>query len=177
MRKTISMSDKNIIPIERIAAHIYYLRKQNVMLDSDLAAIYDVPTKRLNEQVSRNIERFPEDFMFQLSEDEFKILRSQFATSSWGGRRTPPRAFTELGIAMLSSVLRSPQAIETNISIMRSFVRVRKLLATNEELARKIGEHDQNIAYLYEELNKLLMPPEPPKKNPIGFRVVKDENK
>lgn len=145
------------------------------MLDSDLALIYGVETKRLNEQVSRNIERFPEDFMFQLSDEEFEILKSQIATSSWGGRRTLPRAFTELGISMLSSVLRSPQAIEANIKIMRTFVHVRTLLANNEDLARKVAEHDQHIAVLYEELNKLMLPPDPPRKNPIGFKTVKKD--
>ncbi len=145
------------------------------MLDSDLAELYGTETKVLNQSVTRNIERFPEDFMFQLSEDEFENLKSHIVTSSWGGRRTPPRVFTELGVSMLSSVLRSQQAIDVNIAIMRTFVRMRRMLASNEELARKIKDHDHQIGYLFEELKKLLAMPENKPKNPIGFRVVKDD--
>ena len=170
------MSQKtNVIPAERIAAQIYIFRGHNVMLDSGLAQLYGTETKVLNQAVSRNIERFPIDFMFQLNSEEFENLKSHFVTSSWGGRRTPPRAFTEMGVSMLSSVLRSKQAIQVNIGIMRTFARLRYMLATNEELARKVNEHDQHIAVLYEELNKLLMPPEPPPKNPIGFRILKND--
>ena len=110
------------------------------MLDADLASLYCVETKRLVEAVKRNIQRFPEDFMFQLTKEESAILRSQFATSSqWGGRRYPPYAFTEHGILMLSSVLRSQRAIEVNIQIMRTFVRLREMLASHEKLARKLA--------------------------------------
>ncbi len=168
---------KNIIPAERIASQIYLIRGQSVMLDFDLADLYGVKTKRLNEQVTRNLDRFPEDFMFRLSSEELENLRSQIATSSWGGRRTAPRAFTELGVSMLSSVLRSDRAVQINISIMRTFVKLRQMLASNEDLARKIHEHDHHISRLYEELDKLLMPPNPPQKNPIGFKVVKKDKK
>ena len=136
------------------------------MMDSDLAELYQVNTKRLNEQVKRNAERFPDDFMFRLSKEEFEILRSQFAISSWGGRRYPPQAFTEQGVAMLSSVLHSQRAIEVNVAIMRTFVRLRNLLSTNEELARKVKTHDKQIATLFAHLRKLL---KNPKRKQIGF--------
>ena len=165
---------KSVIPIERIASRIYLIRDEKVLLDSDLAELYGVPTKRLNEQVKRNIKRFPGDFMFQLSPEEFEILKSQIATSSWGGRRTPPYAFTEQGVAMLSTVLHSNRAIEINVAIMRAFVKIRQMLATNAELARKIEERDRHIANLYEHVRKLLTPPDPPKKNPIGYIHPKD---
>lgn len=181
-----STQKQSIISAERIATGIYVFREKNVMLDSDLAELYGVETRVLNQAVQRNINRFPDDFMFQLNDEEFEDLKSHFAVSNedknlrsqivisrWGGRRYPPYAFTELGIAMLSSVLRSQQAIEVNISIMRTFVRLRQMLASNEELARKVKEHDHHIGVLYEELNKLLMPPEPPPKNQMGFKTVK----
>ena len=126
------------------------------MTDSDLAELYGVPTGRLNEQVKRNIERFPEDFMFQLTSDEWNSLRSQIATLNDGKRgshrKYMPYVFTEHGVAMLSSVLRSKRAIDVNIAIMRTFVRMREMLATHEDLAHKIQEHDQHIAVLYEHL-------------------------
>ncbi len=158
----------SLIPIERIASQIYVIRGRRVMLDSDLAALYEVPTKRLNEQVTRNRERFPEDFMFRLSAEEFSNLRSQIATSSWGGRRVAPRAFTEQGVAMLSSVLRSKRAVQVNVAIMRTFVRLRQVLGTNEELARKVAQHDREIGVLFEHVKALLKPPDPTKR-PIGF--------
>jgi len=159
-----------LIPIERVASWIYLLRGEQVMLDEDLAELYGVPTKRLNEQVTRNLERFPEDFMFQLSREEFENLKSQIATSSWGGRRKPPRAFTEQGVAMLSGVLRSKQAVQVNLAIMRAFVRLRRVLASNEELARKVARHDRQIAVLFEHVKALLAPPPAAKKRPIGFQ-------
>ncbi len=125
-----------VAPVEQ---RIYTVRNVQVMLDSDLAEIYGVETKRLNEQVRRNIGRFPEDFMFQLTADEFSILKSQFATSSWGGRRTMPYAFTELGVAMLSSVLSSDAAIQANIRIMRAFSAVRRLVAANAQMYQRIA--------------------------------------
>ncbi len=168
------MSQANIIPAEQIAAQIYIFREQKVMLDSDLAKLYGVTTGRLNEQVKRNIKRFPGDFAFQLNQEEFDSLISHIATSNAGrgGRRKPPWVFTEQGIAMLSGILHSERAIEVNISIMRTFVRLRHMLANNEELARKVNEHDYHIGKLYEELEKLLNLPTPPK-NPIGFKTVK----
>jgi hypothetical protein len=150
------------------------------MLDADLAILYDVPTKRLNEAVSRNKERFPEDFMFRISSSEDESLRSQIAASNAGrgGRRNLPYAFTELGIAMLSSVLRSPRAIHVNMAIMRTFVRLRQLLATHEELARRLdalewleSERDGRVQYVFETIQHLIEAPEPqpPAKKQIGF--------
>ncbi len=159
---------KSIIPIERIASRIYLIRDEKVMLDADLAELYDVPTKRLNEQVKRNLKRFPDDFMFQLTPEEFEILRSQIAASSWGGRRTAPYAFTEQGVAMLSSVLHSDRAIDINVAIIRTFVRMREMLAAHKDIARKIEEHDRHIANLYEHVQRLLTPPAG-KKKPIGY--------
>ncbi len=150
------------------------------MLDADLAILYDVPTKRLNEAVSRNKERFPEDFMFRISSSEDESLRSQIAASNAGrgGRRNLPYAFTELGIAMLSSVLRSQRAIHVNMAIMRTFVRLRQLLATHEELARRLdalewreSERDGRVQYVFETIQHLIEAPQPqpPAKKQIGF--------
>ena len=168
------MSEQAVIPIERIASAIYLIRDQKVMLDSDLAELYGVPTKVLNQAVNRNKDRFPDDFMFRLSDEEFQILKSQIVTSSWGGRRYPPYAFTEQGVAMLSSVLRSPRAVQVNITIVRAFVRLREVLSTHKDIARKIEEHDRHIANLYEHMERLLRLPEP-KKNPIGYIWPKDD--
>ncbi len=133
----VAICDQLIVaPVEQ---RIYTVRNVQVMLDSDLAEIYGVETKRLNEQVKRNIGRFPGDFLFQLTADEFSILKSQIATSSWGGRRTMPYAFTELGVAMLSSVLSSDVAIQANIRIMRAFSAVRRLVAANEQMYQRIA--------------------------------------
>jgi len=165
------MADKPktpIIPIERVASAIYVIRDQKVMLDSDLAELYGVSTKVLNQALKRNVDRFPEDFMFQLDDEEFENLRSQSVTSSWGGRRYPPNAFTEQGVAMLSSVIKSPQAITVNIAIIRTFLRLREMLATHKDIARKIDEHDQHIAVLYDHIRKLLEPAAS-KKRPIGY--------
>lgn len=142
------------------------------MLDSDLAALYGVETKALNQAIRRNRERFPEDFMFQLSKEELEDWRSQFVTSNPSakmGLRRPPYAFTEHGVAMLASVLRSKRAIEVNIAIVRTFIRLRQMLATNDELARKVAQHDQEIAILFDHIQHLLGPPEPPNKRRIGF--------
>jgi len=135
------MAENSLIPVERIEKAILLLRGQKVMLDRDLAELYGVPTKRLNEQVRRNRTRFPEDFMFQLSREEFEDWRSQVATSNPAakmGLRRRPYAFTEQGVAMLSSVLNSDRAIEVNIAIMRAFVKLREILATHKDLARKL---------------------------------------
>lgn len=163
---------QSLIPIDRVATLIYLLHGQKAMLDFDLAKLYGVTTRALNQAVSRNRERFPEDFMFQLSKEEFEYLRSQIVISSWGGRRYPPRAFTQEGVAMLSGVLRSKRAIEVNIDIMRAFVHLRRALDTNEELAHKVAAHDQNINLLFEHIEALLGPPEPPEKLRIGFRAT-----
>ncbi len=164
------------IPIERIASQIYLIRGQKVMLDSDLAALYGVVTGRLNEQVKRNRRRFPEDFAFQLTQEEFNSLTSQIAISNAGrgGRRKPPWVFTEQGVAMLSSVLRSDRAADVNVAIMRAFVRLRQVLATNEELARKVAQHDRQIAVLFSHVKALLKPPDSPQKHPIGFASPED---
>jgi hypothetical protein len=133
---------KSIIPLEQIEKIIYIIRDQKVMLDRDLSALYGVSTGRLNEQVRRNINRFPEDFAFQLTDKEWKILISQIATSSsdWGGYRKLPMVFTEQGVAMLSSVLHSPQAVTVNIEIVRAFVRMRRSLATHGNRDEKLDE-------------------------------------
>ena len=164
-----------IVPIERIQQAIFQMREQKVMLDADLASLYGVETKVLLQAVKRNLDRFPQDFMFQLSPVEFKILRSQSVTSSqWGGRRYPPYAFTEQGVAMLSSVLRSKRAIHVNIAIMRTFVQLRRMLATHADLARKLAElekkYDRQFQVVFEAIRELMKPPSAPHKE-IGFKV------
>ncbi|MNK13432.1 ORF6N domain protein [compost metagenome] len=155
---------------------IYVIRNQKVMLDSDLAELYGVETKRLNEQVGRNIDRFPEDFMFQLTEAEWNNLKSQIATSSWGGRRKLPNVFTEHGVLMLSSVLNSQQAIQVNIQIVRIFTRLRNLLSEHTELKLEIADikkhlqnHDKNIELVFSYLDKLIDKENQPRKR-IGFK-------
>lgn len=154
---------------------ILLLRGERIMLDSDLAALYGVPTKALVQAVKRNATRFPPDFMFQLSAEEDAALRSQIVTSKpgRGGRRTRPYAFTELGVAMLSSVLRSPRAVMVNIEIMRAFVRLRRLLATNADLARRLAvlekRYDTKFRVVFDAIRELMTPPRKPKR-PIGFR-------
>lgn len=146
------------------------------MLDDDLAELYRVETRRLNEQVKRNIERFPEDFMFRLTESEWEILKSQNATSSWGGRRKRPFAFTEHGVLMLSSVLNSDRAIQVNIQIMRIYAKLREMLMTNkdillrlEKLERRVIKHDQDIKVVFGYLRELLNPRTEPMRK-IGFK-------
>jgi len=165
---------------EMIVTKIYFIRGQKVMLDEDLAELYQVATGRLNEQVKRNIDRFPHDFMFQLTEEGFKNLKSQFATSSWGGRRKLPFAFTEHGVLMLSSVLNSSIAVSVNIQIMRIYTKMREFLLTNQEillkleqLERKVSRHDEDIQLIFKYLKQLLNPPQEPRPR-IGFRR-KDE--
>jgi len=165
-----------VLPEELVMNKIYFIRGQKVMLDEDLAELYQVETKRLNEQVKRNGERFPEDFMFRLTPKEFENLKSQFATSSWGGRRKLPFAFTELGVAMLSSVLNSETAIQVHIQIIRVFAKMKELLLTHkdillqlEKIERKLTQHDDDIALVFQYLKQLLNPPPPPR-NRIGFK-------
>ena len=171
--------DKNtaFVPSGHIAQSILILRGQRILLDTILAALYGVPTGVLVQAVKRNIERFPEDFMFQLTTAEWSALRSQFVISNdrRGGRRYAPYAFTEQGVAMLSSVLKSTRAIAVNIEIMRAFVRMRGLLASNQELAQKLAElerkvstHDRSITGILKAIRELMQPPEPTKR-PIGF--------
>lgn len=169
------MNKSSLIPAELIEKRIFYLRGIKVMLSLDLAQLYGVPTKALNQAVRRNIERFPEDFMFPLTRAEFDHLKSQFVTSSWGGmRRALPYAFSEQGIAMLSSILRSSKAIKVNIEIIRAFVRLREMLASNAELARKLDEleqkYDKQFKIVFDAIHQL-MTPSPAKAKPIGFRA------
>jgi hypothetical protein len=156
------MDDQSLLSEETISNKIYFIRSQKVMLAFDLAILYDVETKRLNEQVKRNSSRFPEDFMFQLTENEFENLKSQIATSSWGGSRTLPFAFTEHGILMLSSILKSDKAIQTNIQIMRIFTKVRQMLLDTTEIKvdilqiqKKLENHDKNIELVFSYLDEL----------------------
>jgi len=195
------MKEKEIA-VELVATKILLVRGRKVMLDRDLAQLYGVAVKRLNEQVKRNIRRFPEDFMFQLSWEEVEAsrpqnatlkenvyskrdtdLKSQIATSSWGGVRKAPFVFTEQGVAMLSSVLNSERAIEVNIAIMRAFVRMREILLTNKDLAVKIealelkyknhdlklAEYDKHIGAIFEAIKQLMAPEVAPEKPKIGF--------
>ena len=164
---------KTLISLERIEKSIYLIRGQKVMLDSDLAALYSVPTKRLNEQVRRNRERFPKDFMFQLSNQELGNLKSQIATSSWGGRRKPTHAFTEHGALMAATILNSKVAVQVSIQIVRTFAKLRQLLSTHADLARKLNaleqKYDHQFKIVFDAIRQLMMPPEPERK-PIGFR-------
>jgi ORF6N domain len=165
--------------IAQLESAIYLIRGQRVMFDSDLAAIYGVITKRLNEQVRRNISRFPEDFAFQLTAEELTKLRSQIATSSFhGGRRYRPWVFTEHGAIMLASVLNSDIAAQASVRVVRAFVRLREMVASNahlaaklEELEKRLDSHDEAIVDLFAALKQLLEPPEPPKRREIGFHV------
>jgi hypothetical protein len=170
--------DVALVPSERIERSILLIRGHKVMLDADLAALYGVETKRLLQALKRNISRFPPDFVFQLNTEEFENLRSHFGTSSqWGGRRYPPYAFTEQRVAMLSSVLKSRRAVQVNIEIMRTFVRLRRILASHAELARKLDalekKYDAQFKIVFDAIRQLMAPPEP-KRRPIGFRVKED---
>jgi len=190
---------KEIIPLQQIAKAIHWVRGEKVLLDFDLATLYGIPTKTLNQAVKRNATRFPEDFMFQLSAEETRFLRSQFVTAksqaadnqwilpNWSqfvtssrkhrGRRYRPYAFTEQGVAMLSSVLNSERAVKVNIAIMRAFVKLRQTLETNRELARKfselekrVGKHDEEIDAILEAIRQLMAPPEKARRE-IGFHI------
>jgi hypothetical protein len=179
-----SHTEITIIPVEQIAQRIYVIRGVKVMLDTDLAVLYQVQTFRLNEAVKRNRDRFPDDFMFQLTAEETESLTSQFAMSNKGrgGRRTSPYAFTEHGVAMLSAVLNSDRAVQMSILIVRAFVKLRELLATNKDLAARLEileqSHDHHasvINILAAEIDALKqLPPEPPRK-PIGFVAPADD--
>jgi hypothetical protein len=164
------------VPVQLVDRRIYMIRGQKVMLDADLAELYQVPTKRVNEQVQRNRGRFPKDFMFRLSAAEARNLRSQIATSSWGGRRNLPFAFTEHGVAMLSAVLASARAVKMSVVIIRAFVRMRELLANHKELALRVQriedvQHRQMsvITILADEIEELKLVPPPGPKRRIGF--------
>ena len=172
------MSNEILIPDDIISSKIYLIRNQKVMLDKDLSELYVVETKQLKRQVRRNLERFPEDFMFELSQQEFHNLRSQFGTSSWGGSRYMPMAFTEQGVAMLSSVLNSPTAIKVNIQIIRVFTKIREMLTDTlslkleiEEIKKKLSNHTQNIELVFNYLDELIDKKENTEpRNKIGYK-------
>lgn len=194
------MSASTLLPLESITHRILMLRNQRVLLDADLATLYGVETKVLLQAVKRNLERFPEDFMFQLNAEEWKDLRSQIVTSNdkpigRGGRRYAPYAFTEQGVAMLSSILSSPQAVQVNIAIMRAFVKLRELAMTHHDLAKQLNaleektalmamQHDSfarntrvQLKQVFDAIRELMTPPEPTKKRPIGFITGEEKPK
>ena len=167
----------NIVSVEVVATKIFEIRGKKVMFDHDLAKLYGVETRYLTRQVRRNIERFPDDFMYQLTIQEVMNLKCQNGTSRWGGIRKPPYVFTEQGVAMLSSVLNSKRAIKVNIQIMRAFIKLKELLLTHKELAiklealeKKYTEHDRKIKDIFEAIRQLLTPPAEPKKK-TGFHA------
>lgn len=172
------MSEKLMIPNEVVISKIYCIRNQKVMLDSDLAELYEVETRILNQQVKRNLERFPEDFMFQLTTKEWDTLKSQNTTSSWGGRRKLPYAFTEHGVLMLSSALNSKKAIAVNIQIMRIFTKLREVLTDSlslkldiEEIKNKLSSHSKNIELVFNYLDELIDKKDKVKPRPkIGYK-------
>ena len=181
MRTTNMNKPQSLIPVERIQKQILLLRGQKVLLGQHLAELYGASVKALNQALKRNRDRFPRDFLFQLTKEELEILKSQFVTSSWGGARTLPYAFTEQGVAMLSSVLRSKRAVQVNIAVMRAFVQLRQVLGSHAELARKLAElekriegNDAAIRSLFEAIRQLMAPPPPPLKPEIGFHVRED---
>ena len=168
------------LPVEAVRGKIYLIRGQKVLLDEDLAELYGVETKRLNEQVRRNITRFPEDFMFQLSADEYTSLKSHFATLKTGRgahRKYLPCAFTEQGVAMLSSVLNSERAVQVNITIMRAFVQMREFAASNRVMARRLDDlekkYDSQFKVVFDAIRQIMEPQAKGKKD-IGFRVGKE---
>ena len=174
-------TSKSLIPIETIQNRILIIRGQKVIIDVDLAEIYGVATKVLNQAIRRNIDRFPEDFMFQLNKEEFKILRSQIVTSSgWGGRRYPPYAFTEHGAVMVASVLNSPRAIAVSVQVVRAYVKLRELLASDKVikdiavLKQVANLHGKDIGEIKKILNYLIETPEKPKPQ-IGFKTKDDK--
>ncbi|MBP9152584.1 MAG: ORF6N domain-containing protein [Flavobacteriales bacterium] len=179
-------SPEILIPQEVLMSKIHEIRGQKVMLDSDLAELYQVETRRLNEQVRRNIDRFPEDFRFELTNGEWSDLKSQNATSSWGGRRKLPSVFTEHGILMLSSVLNSPTAIKVNIQIMRLFTRMREMIASHQEIFKQLDEirnsvkgHDDQLQMIFEYLKQFEASKQQDldqqNRKKIGYRSKRDE--
>lgn len=182
-KKPTSATEQLPVPVELIERNIYLIRGQKVMLDADLAELYQVPTFRLNEAVKRNRKRFPEDFMFQLIKEEAESLTSQNAISKGrGGRRTLPYVFTEHGVAMLSSVLNSDRAVYMNILIIRAFVKLREMLATHKDLAARMEkleatqkQHSSVITVVVDEIKKLKAGPPPSPKRRIGFKTPEDQ--
>jgi hypothetical protein len=181
LRKGHAMSDSpSLVPPARIERAIVLIREQQVLLDAELAALYGVSTKVLVQAVKRNRARFPPDFMFQLTAEEFQALRSQTVTSKGkGGRRYPPYAFTEQGVAMLSSVLNSDRAVLVNVEIMRTFVRLRQLLATHVDLARKLDalekKYDAQFKVVFDAIRALMAPPPEPRRGRIGFAREREQ--
>ena len=176
MAKTGSTQTEIILLEADVQDRIFQIRGLNVMLDTDLAVLYAVETKQLKRQVRRNIERFPDDFMFELTDDEFNILRSQIGTSSWGGTRYLPMAFTEQGVSMLSSVLSSQVAIEVNIQIIRTFTKMREMLLTSkdlllklEQLEKRSNEQDESINMIFSYLKQLISIEKQPRKS-LGYK-------
>jgi len=174
------VEDMITLPEETVIRKIYWIRGIKVMVDIDLASLYGVSTKALKQAVKRNFKKFPIDFMFELTNSEFENLRSQIVTSSWGGQRYLPFAFTEQGVAMLSGILQSDRAIQVNIAIMRAFVQLRRFLESNKELARKIEElekavtgHDEKIGLIFQAIKQLIDKKEEPvpPRNPIGYKT------
>jgi hypothetical protein len=175
------MAKSMVVSDDVVINKIHLVRKQKVMLDRDLAELYNVSTGNLNKAVKRNLPRFPEDFMFQLTDKEFKDLIFQNGTSSWGGTRKMPYAFTEQGVAMLSSVLNSERAVLVNIHIIRVFTRMRELVSTHkdvllklEQLERAVVQHDGEIGVIFDRLRELLDPPSEPRPE-IGFKRSKED--
>jgi hypothetical protein len=178
---------KNVIPVDHIEDRIFIIRGKRVLIDSDLADLYGVTTKRLNEQVKRNRERFPDDFSFRLRNQEVINLRSQYATSNTGsrmhgGRRNAPLVFTEYGAIMAASVLNTPRAVEVSLYVVRAFVKLRELSVSHKELSRKIDEverkvkrHDQAISEFINTIRQLMEPPPGKKKRSIGFAPWKED--
>lgn len=184
--------NSELLPLEAITQRILALRGKKVLLDADLATLYGVETRRLNEQVRRNLDRFPEDFIFEVTNEEVANLKSHFATSSWGGRRKLPLAFTEHGAIMAATVLKSPRAAEVSVYVVRAFVRLRELVVSNKELALRLDELENKtdlmslkhetfehstrvqIKQIIDALRELTAPPPAPTKRPIGF-VTPDE--
>src|SRR4030043_1122413 len=170
---------KELMPVEIIERKIYLIRTHKVLLDSDLAELYGVEVKQLKRQVRRNIKRFPEDFMYQLQKEEYESLRSHFGTLKRGEHaKYFPYAFTEQGVAMLSSVLNSDRAIEVNIQIMRAFVKMREMLSTHKDLAKRLDEleskYDEQFKVVFDAIRELMTPPEP-KRRRIGFLQEKEK--
>ena len=167
------------VPEERILQKILRIRGHRVILDQDLAILYEVETKTLVQSVKRNLKRFPDDFMFQLTREEFDILRSQSVTSSWGGRRYSPYAFTEQGIAMLSGVLNSDRAVLVNIAIMRTFVQLRHMMSTHADLSQRLEElekkYDAQFSVVFEAIRELMKEPAQDNKRAIGFIAEEDD--
>ncbi|HQR54425.1 MAG TPA: ORF6N domain-containing protein [Burkholderiaceae bacterium] len=180
------------VPLQAITQRILVIREQKVLLDSDLAALYGVETRRLNEQVRRNRARFPADFIFELSATEFADLKSQSATSSWGGRRKLPMAFTEHGAIMAATVLNTPRAVQVSVYVVRAFVQLRELAGSHRELAKRLDDLEQKtealslkqdafsrntraqLKQVFDALRDLMTPPDPPKR-PIGFVTPEDK--